>query len=84
MMRSHGISDWSEVSSTLLITLRARALESQTTNPILCDPKAVEITRALDSDPDASSVPPHRSPLRVPRMLAVTMALRARFFDRTP
>ena len=84
MMPSRGIPGWSEVSSTLLITVHARALEAQTKNPILHDPKAVEITRALDQELGGSSVPAHRSLVRgrLPRMLAVMMALRARFFDR--
>jgi O-methyltransferase involved in polyketide biosynthesis len=44
---NHKIND---VSTTLLITLYCRALESQSRDPILNDPKAVEITRQLNPE----------------------------------
>ncbi|QYO67961.1 class I SAM-dependent methyltransferase [Leptolyngbya sp. 7M] len=38
------------VAETLTITLYARAIETQRPDPILCDPKAVEIAKSLDYD----------------------------------
>lgn len=76
--------DWSEVSGTLLLTLHARALESQSRDPVLSDPKAVEVVRSLQPVLRDSTVEIHRRLARgrLPRKLAVTMSLRARAFDR--
>jgi methyltransferase (TIGR00027 family) len=40
----------SDVSTTLLLTLYCHALESQSKNPILNDPKAVELTQKLNPE----------------------------------
>lgn len=76
--------DWSEVSGTLLLTLHARALESRSRNPILSDPKAVEIARSLEPALRDSPVAIHRRLARgaLPSKLPVSMSLRARAFDR--
>ena len=37
----------SDVSATMLLTLTARAMESQSPNPILVDEKAVELRQRL-------------------------------------
>ncbi|MGC4116562.1 MAG: class I SAM-dependent methyltransferase [Myxococcales bacterium] len=75
---------WSEVSGTLLLTLHARALESRSKQPVLKDPKAVEIARALEPVLRDSPVPIHQRLARgkLPGKLPVTMSLRARAFDR--
>lgn len=73
----------SNVSATAFITLFARAMETQSHNPILNDPQAVALVEQLR---------PHfaRSPRaleqqlatgRIPAMVVVTMALRARRMD---
>jgi len=74
----------SSVSETLLIPLYCRALESRSKDPIICDPKAVEITTELDREFARSD----RRFLRdlaegkLPYKLVVSMALRTRCFDR--
>jgi len=75
---------WSEVSGTLLLTLHARALESQSRRPVLSDPKAEEIVRSLAPVLRDSPVPIHRrlAAGRLPSKLPVTLSLRARAFDR--
>ena len=75
---------WSEVSGTLLLTLHARAFESVTKDPVLTDPKAVEIVRSLQPELRDSPVSIHQRLARgeLPGKLPVTMSLRARSFDR--
>ncbi len=80
-MASFSISD---VSSTMLITLYARARESLSEDPIIKDPKAVEMIEIIKKEIAGSNNPIHRKILKdsyYPK-LAVTMALRSRRFDR--
>lgn len=73
-----------EVSSTMLITLYARALESTSLNPIIQDSKAVEMIEIIKKETAGSNNPIHRKTVngRYNPKLAVTMALRSRRFDR--
>lgn len=76
-------SELSDVAATSLVTLYARALESQSSDPILIDEKAVEITRRLNPLLAAS---PDRllrslSNGKMSKQLYVHLALRARKYD---
>jgi len=73
----------SDISATSLITLYARAQESQTANPILHDPQAVTITKLLTPELAES---PHRyhqdlAKGHIDPRLVVHIALRAKQFD---
>jgi len=74
----------SDVSSTMLITLYARANESVSPDPIIEDPKAVEMIEVIKKAIIGSDNPIHKKILRntYNKKLAVTMALRCRRFDR--
>ncbi len=74
----------SEVSGTMLITLFARARESLSTDPIIKDPKAVEMIEIIKKAIVGSDNPIHKKILsnKYNQKLAVTMALRCRRFDR--
>ena len=74
----------SDVSVTMLITLYARARESVSGNPIITDPKAVEMIGIIKKEIAGSDNPIHKKILRnrYNQKLAVTMALRSRRFDR--
>jgi len=74
----------SDVSSTMLITLYARARESTSRNPIISDPKTVEMIEIIKKEIAGSDNPIHKKILknRYNPKLAVTMALRSRRFDR--
>jgi len=74
----------SEASSTLLITLYARARETLSKDPIIKDPKAVEMIEMIRKEIAGSDNPIHRKILKdsYNPKLAVTMALRSRRFDR--
>lgn len=73
----------SDLSSTMLITLYARARESLSKNPIIKDPKAVEMIETIKKEIVGSNNPIHKKILkdRYNQKLAVTMALRCRRFD---
>jgi O-methyltransferase involved in polyketide biosynthesis len=77
-----------DISETLLIPLYARAIESQTKNPILIDKKAVEITQELNKYFLKSDSKLHKTLLkgqvrrRLGKKLTATLALRTRKFDR--
>jgi len=73
-----------EVSSTMLITLYARAYESTSPDPIIRDLKAVEMIEIIKKEIAGSENPIHKKILknRYNPKLAVTMALRSRRFDR--
>ena len=77
------VSDLSDVAATSLITLYARALESQTQEPIMVDEKAVEITQRLNprlaQSPDRLLRSLSRG--KVSRQLCVHLALRASKYD---
>ena len=74
----------SDVSSTMLITLYARARESLSKDPIIKDPKAVEMINIIKKEIAGSDNPIHRKILSdsYNPKLSVTMALRSRCFDR--
>lgn len=74
----------SDVSSTMLITLYARARESTSRNPIINDHKAVEMIDIIKKEIAGSDNPIHKKILenRYNSKLAVTMALRSRRFDK--
>lgn len=74
----------SNVSDTMLITLFARAMETHSQNPIIRDPKAVEIIESFKQDFIHSTHPIHQKILKgtYNAKLAVSMALRCRRFDR--
>lgn len=74
----------SDVSSTMLITLYARARESLSKDPVITDPKAVEMIEIIKKKIAGSNIPIHQKILKdkYNPKLAVTMALRSRRFDR--
>jgi methyltransferase (TIGR00027 family) len=72
-----------DISSTMLLTLYCHSLESQSKNPIIIDPKAVEITSALNRQLTGS---PDRmySDLaagKLNKKLVIFISLRAKKFD---
>lgn len=73
----------SNVSATAFITLFARALETQSASPILRDPQAVSIVEKLRPHFARSqrALEQQLAQGRLPPMVAVTMALRARRID---
>lgn len=73
-----------DVSGTMLITLYARARETQSPDPLITDPKAVEMTGIIKKEIAGSDNPIHRKILKdkYNPKLAITMALRSRRFDR--
>jgi methyltransferase (TIGR00027 family) len=73
----------SDVENTSLLTLYARALESQSKDPILIDKKAVEITQRLNPLLAASPDRLLRSLAKgkISRQLCVHLALRAAKYD---
>jgi methyltransferase (TIGR00027 family) len=73
----------SEASSTMLITLYARACESSSPDPIIEDPKDVEMIETIKQHIAGSDNPIHKKILKdkYNPKLAVTMALRSRLFD---
>lgn len=76
--------DWGNVSDTLLIPLYCRAKETRQKNPIVSDPKAVEIMDRLKPLLSGSDRPIHKiiSKEKYNPKLVVSMALRTRYFDR--
>lgn len=74
----------SNVSSTMLITLYARARESASRDPIINDSKAVEMIEIIRKEIAGSKNPIHKKILKnkYNPKLAVTLALRSRRFDR--
>ncbi len=73
----------SDISSTMLLTLYTHSMESQSTNPIINDPKAVEITSALN--PQLINSPDRMfrelAQGKLDKKLIVFLALRAKKFD---
>ncbi len=76
--------DISDVSETLLITLYARALETKTTDPVLEDPKAVEIAEKLRPELLESNSMLRRNLAkgRIRKDLRLYISLRARRYDQ--
>lgn len=73
----------SSVSATAFVTLFARALETQSRSPILNDPQAVVIVEKLHAHFARSqrALEQRLAQGRIPPMVVVTMALRARRMD---
>ena len=73
-----------EVSDTLLITLDARARESMSRNPIIHDPKAVEMIEVIKKDIADSNNLIHKKIVngKYRSKLATVVSLRSRQFDR--
>jgi O-methyltransferase involved in polyketide biosynthesis len=80
----------SDVSETSLLTLYCHALESQSSDPIMNDPKAVEIMRAVNQELSKSKNILHRRMVRgkIDRRMVVHIAIREkeirRVCDRVP
>lgn len=74
----------SDVSATMLLTLYARAKESQSANPILVDEKAVELFEQIKPLAAQAAGELYRKVVEgdLPETLNQTMALRARHFDQ--
>lgn len=74
----------SDVSATMLLTLYARAKESQSPKPILVDEKAVELFERLKPLAAAADGELYRKVIEgdLPETLNQTMSLRARHFDQ--
>ena len=80
----------SDISSTMLLTLYTHAIESQSKNPVINDPKAVEITLALNRQMVNSPDRMYRDlgKGKLDRKLIVFITLRAKkyrwLFQRVP
>ncbi len=80
----------SDVSETSLLTLYCHAIESQSSDPIMNDPKAVEIMRAVNQELSKSKNILHRRMVRgkIDRRMVVHIAIREkeirRVCDRVP
>lgn len=74
----------SDVSETMLITLYARARESSSPDPIIKDPKAVEMIEIIKKEIAGSDNPIHKKILKdkYHPKLAIVMSLRCRRFDQ--
>jgi methyltransferase (TIGR00027 family) len=72
-----------DISSTMLLTLYCRAIESQSPDPVIHDPEAVRITTALNSLLARSSDRMYRELAegKLNRKLTLFISLRARKFD---
>ncbi|MDY0020627.1 MAG: class I SAM-dependent methyltransferase [Anaerolineae bacterium] len=72
-----------DVSQTSLLTLYCHALESQSKDPILDDPKAVELTRRLSPQLATSKNPLNRQIAagKIDHRVIVHIALRAKRYD---
>ncbi len=73
-----------DVAATSLITLYCRALESQSKNPILSDPTAVELVQLINPALSESKNKLHQKMARgkLDKKMVVHIALRARRYDR--
>jgi len=84
-MDNQGIFDIriTDISSTMLLTLYCHAQESLSSHPIINDPKAVEITSALNRQLTGSSDRMYKELVqgKVNRKLVIFIALRAKRFD---
>lgn len=73
-----------DVAATALITLYSHALESESENPIINDPEAVELVRLINPELAKSENKLHRKMVegKLDRNLMVHIALRARRYDQ--
>ncbi|MAT99875.1 MAG: hypothetical protein CL608_22260 [Anaerolineaceae bacterium] len=83
-MNSETVRSLGDVSETMLLTLYARAMESQSPNPILVDEKAVELFNRLKPLAAEQEGNLYHKVVEgdLPDLLKYTMSLRARHFDR--
>jgi len=87
-MGEDSINKITDISETLLIPLYARAMETQSENPIITDKKAVEITRELNQIFEKSDSSLHQTlskgklRRKLGKKLNATLSLRTRKFDR--
>ncbi len=84
-MENSGLFDVqiSDISSTMLVTLYCRVMESRSRHPVLHDPEAVRITSVLDGILAGSEDRLYRDLARgrLDKKLTVFISLRARRFD---
>lgn len=73
----------SDVSSTLLLTLYCRSLESRSKDPILDDPKALELTQKLDPEllKSKDTVLRELAQGKISRELVIHISMRAKKYD---
>jgi len=83
MKNAEAVINLSDIAATSLVTLYCRAVESQSSNPILKDQKAVEITQRLNPILAASPDRLLRSLAngKINKNLSVHIALRAQKYD---
>jgi len=76
--------DISKISKTLLITIYARAIESQSENSTFKDPKSVEIVNKLDSYISKYNDPFYQRLIKrnLPKSLSQLVVLRNKLFDK--
>lgn len=79
------IEPLSAVSNTALLTLWARAIEAQSSDPLLVDPTAIAFTEQLRPYLAAEADPFYQQLVanKISRLLVLTLALRAQYFDQT-
>ena len=72
-----------DVSETSLLTLYCHALESQSRDPIISDPKAVEIMRAVNQELSKSKNRLHKRMIKgkIDKRMVVHVAIRAKRYD---
>ena len=73
----------SDVSETSLLTLYCHAIESQSEDPIISDPKAVEIMRAVNQELSKSKNRLHKKMVKgkIDKRMVVHIAIRAKRYD---
>ncbi|WP_157200044.1 hypothetical protein [Methanogenium cariaci] len=73
-----------DVAATSLVTLYCHAIETQSADPILYDPKSVEVTARLNSILSHSDDPLERMLVEstLDPMLVVHIAIRAKKYDQ--
>jgi len=78
------LNNISDNSETLLLPLYARAMEAKTSNPILNDLKAIEITNKLNTLFENSDKRIHKKLSRgkLPSKLPISLSLQSRKFDQ--
>jgi O-methyltransferase involved in polyketide biosynthesis len=72
-----------DVSATSLLTLYCHALESQSRDPIISDPKAVEIMQKMNQELSKSKNSLHKKMVKgkINKRLVVHIAIRAKRYD---
>jgi len=73
----------SDVSETSLLTLYCHAIESQSEDPIISDPKAVEIMQAVNQELSKSKNRLHKKMVKgkIDKRMVVHIAIRAKRYD---